>query len=114
VASPPVLNDCASKNQGAPEKRDSGCDPGERRGAFLPDCPDHQAYAPAKKDDRGGVPQAQNQSGPGSAPVGRRILDVWHDSQLPDVLGPKLPETRTKQLPRGRTCKCDLRPASKS
>jgi hypothetical protein len=27
---PPVLNDCARKNQGAPEKQDPGCDPGER------------------------------------------------------------------------------------
>jgi hypothetical protein len=114
AVSPAVLNDRARKNQGAPEKQDSGCDPGERRGAFLPDCPDHQAYAPAKKDDRGGVPQAQNQSGPGSAPVGRRILGVWHGSQLPDVLGPKLPETRAQQLPRGRELRLRPQPACKS
>ena len=29
----------------------------------------------------------------------------------PTCTGPKRPETRTQQLPRGRTCNCDLRPA---
>lgn len=109
-----MLNDRARKNQGAPEKQDPGCDPGERRGILLPDSPGRQDNAATNKDDRGGVPQAQNQFGPGSAPVGRRMLDVWHSSQLPDVPGRNALGRGRAVVTHGGNCDCDLSPACKS